>query len=134
MNVRTNFARLACAAVLALAAPALHAAPAVNMFVSPSPIATGGVSTLFLTLYDDASLAFTGGSLSITYPAGVTNVGGVYLDNCGGTTVANPGSGVLTSTNISVGPSSNCQIYIDITASTAGSLVIDAPPGSLTSP
>jgi len=133
MNVRTNFARLACAAVLALAAPALHAAPAVNMFVSPSPIATGGVSTLFLTLYDDASLAFTGGSLSITYPAGVTNVGGVYLDNCGGTTVANPGSGVLTSTNISVGPSSNCQIYIDITASTAGSLVIDAPPGSLTS-
>ena len=59
MDVRTTFARLACAAVLALAAPVLHATPVISIYISPSPVPLGGTTTLNITLYDDAGAAFT---------------------------------------------------------------------------
>jgi hypothetical protein len=131
--VKNVLARLA-ASLAVLAVPAvLHAAPAVNMFISPNPIALGGTATLFLTLYDDTGAAFTGGSLALAYPPGVVNVGGAWFQNCGASVNAPAGVSSFNATNISVPASSNCQIYVDITSSVAGSHVIDAPPGSFTS-
>ena len=129
MNVRTTFARLACAATFLLAALAANAAPAGNVFASPAPVPAGGVTRLYFTFFDDAGLAFNGGTFSMLYPAGVVNVGGVVFDSCG-TTVASPGASGFSSTNITVVPSSSCNIYVDVIASIAGTQTITLPAGS----
>jgi hypothetical protein len=90
---------------------------------SPTSIASGGASTVTLTLKNTDTAALTGGAFTDTL-AKMSAVGGAVGGTCVGTTPSTLTAGVtaLSFTGITIPASSSCTVTFSVTSTTVGSL------------
>jgi hypothetical protein len=124
-------------ALLALATGVHAAATYAGVFFSPTSIAAGGTSLFDIQLRENDGTAFTNGSITVNYPAGLVNIPGtpLYFTDCPGSfnITANPGDNQLIVTNVALAAFNFCDLYIQVTASALGSYTITIPPGTFSS-
>ena len=102
----------------------LYALPTVSKSFSPGTIASGGTSTLTITLANPNAIAITGAAFTDNYPTGMTNSGTPTLTNsCGGTAtaVASGSSLSLSGGTIPVGGSCTVTVQVTTTATVVNS-------------
>jgi parallel beta-helix repeat protein len=124
-------------ALLALAT-AVHANQTyVGVFFDVGGIAAGGTAAFDMQLRENDGTAFSGGAITVTYPAGLVNDGQygdpLITENCtsrGAIITRTAGTNQLIVTNVSLAAFDFCDIYVRITGSTFGSYTITIPPGS----
>ncbi|MBK7660968.1 MAG: DUF11 domain-containing protein [Betaproteobacteria bacterium] len=92
---------------------------------SPATIASGGTTTLTITLQNpNATTAITGIAFADTYPAGLANTAAPALANtCGGTATAAASGTSLALTGGTLPASGSCTITVQVTSATPGSLI-----------
>ena len=96
--------------------------PTVAKSFSPTSIATGGTSTLTITLTNANATAITGAAFTDTYPANVTNTATPGLTNtCGGTATAAANGSSLALSGGTIPASGSCTLTVAVTSSVAGS-------------
>lgn len=96
--------------------------PTVAKSFNPTSIATGGISTLTVTLTNANATAITGTAFTDTYPANVTNTGTPGLTNtCGGTATAAANGSALALSGGTIPASGSCTLTVAVTSSVAGS-------------
>ena len=104
---------------------------------SPTPIVTGGTSTLTLTVANTAAsaIALTGISLNDSLPSGVT-VATVpnASTTCGaGTVSAAAGGTLVTLAGGSVAAAATCTVSVNVTSAAAGTYLNTVPSGTIVS-
>jgi uncharacterized repeat protein (TIGR01451 family) len=112
-------------------------APTLAKSFTPATIASGGVSTLTVTVTNPNAAAITVTSLTDTFPA-TPGAGLVRAATPNASTTCAGGSvgstaGSVTLTNAVVGANASCTFQIDVTAATAGSYVNTIAAGALAS-
>ncbi len=96
--------------------------PTVAKSFSPTSIATGGTSTLTVTLTNANATAITGAAFTDTYPTNVTNTGTPGLTNtCGGTATAAANGSSLALSGGTIPASGSCTLTVAVTSTVAGS-------------
>lgn len=98
--------------------------PAVTKSFSPSAIASGGTSTLTITLTNPtATVNITSAAFTDSYPAGMTNwtTPSPSSSNCGSPTItATAGGGSLTVSGATIASGTPCTVTVKVTATTTG--------------
>ncbi len=92
---------------------------------APATIATGGTSTLTITLTNPNAVALQGVTFTDTYPSGIANAAspntGVTGTGCSGTRAAAPGGGSFAVTAGVVPAGGTCNFFVSVTGSSPGS-------------
>lgn len=93
-------------------------APTVAKSFSPSAIASGGTSTLTITLTNPNAVAITGAAFTDTYPSNMQNTTPLVLTNsCGGSTPAVvAGGGLLSLSGGAIPASGSCAVSVLVRA------------------
>ncbi len=99
--------------------------PSVTKSFLPTSIASGGTSTMTITITNPAANAFglTGVALSDTFPAGMVMAAAPNFNStCGGTITPLPAAGnnSFALTNGTIAQNGSCTITVDVTSTTAG--------------
>lgn len=96
--------------------------PTIAKTFSPASVASGGTSTLTLTITNSVATALSGAAFTDTFPAGMTVAATPALTNTCGGTIAGGASGnnTLNLSNGSVPGGGSCAISVAVTASGAG--------------
>lgn len=103
-------------------APAITIAPMITKVFAANPIASGGISTLTLTITNPNATALTGVAVADTYPVQITNAtpnNAATTCGSGAVTATDGGSGVALSSATVVGNSS-CTVTVDVTSVSPG--------------
>ena len=107
------------AAVVSTVAPTT-----VTKAFSPTTIAVNGTSTMTVTLTNPSASAFTGATISDTYPVGLVNATPASAGTtCGGTLTAANGANSFSLTGGTIPAGGSCTITVNVTSSSAGSYV-----------
>lgn len=111
-------------------------APTVTKSFSSNPIASGGTSTLTVTLNNPNTTALTGAGITDPLPAGLTPVAATAATTCAGGTVSQTAT-TLTLTGGTIPASGSCTLTVQVkpssSASGKGAQVNTIPAGALTS-
>jgi uncharacterized repeat protein (TIGR01451 family) len=131
-NSHAEYRAMFTRAVMPLAGPG---APSVQKSFAPGQVATGGTSTLTITLRNNSqpTAAVLNADLVDTLPANVVVATPANAaTTCTGTLVATPGSGTITlQSGASIPASGSCTITVDVTSGTDGTYVNTIPAGAL---
>ena len=131
-NSHAEYRAMFTRAVMPLAGPG---APSVQKSFAPGQVATGGTSTLTITLRNNSqpTAAVLDADLVDTLPANVVVATPANAaTTCTGTLVATPGSGTITlQSGASIPASGSCTITVDVTSGTDGTYVNTIPAGAL---
>ncbi len=116
----------------ASAALKVLAKPTVTKSFSPAQIASGGTSTLTLTIAHTNADALTAVSVADSFPSGLSVAAAPALSNsCGGTVAgATAGSGALSLSGGALAAAGSCSISVAVTATTLGSYLNTAGAAS----
>jgi uncharacterized repeat protein (TIGR01451 family) len=122
-------------ATLTVTSPA-NVTPTLGKAFSPATIATGGVSTLTITLSNtNASVATLSSSLTDTLPTGVVianpSNASTTCPGSGGVVATTGGSTVTLKTPNSIPASGSCTVTVDVTSPLGGSYFNSLPIGAL---
>jgi uncharacterized repeat protein (TIGR01451 family) len=114
-------------------------APTLAKQFTPATIASGGVSTLQVTITNPNGAAITNVSLTDTFPAtpgtGLARAAtpnASFGPSCGAATI-NSTAGSVTLSNATIAAGGSCTFQINVTPATAGSYVNTIPAGALAS-
>lgn len=135
-------------AILAMTLGATHSAqaqaPVITKSFSPVNIASGGTSTLTITLSNPTGVAMTGatfddyfptspGQMVVANPTGLTNnCGSNVLRAGGGGGALGPGDLGIRLTGGTIPANGSCTVIVNVTATVAGSYLNTIPVGGLT--
>jgi uncharacterized repeat protein (TIGR01451 family) len=111
------------------------ARPTVAKAFSPTQIATGGTSTLTITLSNSNSTAITGVAFTDTYPANLVNASApAGSTTCaGGAVTAAAAGGSVALSGGTIPASGSCTVTVSVTSNTAGSYTNSIAVGAVTS-
>jgi len=106
--------------------------PGLSKSFSPASIASGGVSTLTITLTNPTSVISTlTAPLVDSLPSGVLVSGSGASNTCGGVVTALAGSSTATLTGGAIPANGSCTVTLSVTGATAGSFVNTLAAGAL---
>lgn len=110
-------------------------APTITKAFAPTSIATGGTSTLTITLSNSNGTAITGAAFTDTYPSGLVNdASPAASTTCvGGAVTANVGAGSLSLSGATIPATGNCTVTVPVTSTSSGYYNNNIPAGALTS-
>jgi CSLREA domain-containing protein/uncharacterized repeat protein (TIGR01451 family) len=111
----------------------VNAPPTVTKSFAPALIASGGTSTLTVTLTNPNAVALTGAAFTDTYPAEIVNATPAGAGTtCGGVVTAADGGGTLALSGGTIPANGSCTVTVAVTSSTAGAHVNTIPSGGVT--
>jgi CSLREA domain-containing protein len=100
----------------------VRAAPTIAKGFAPTAIASGGTSTVTLTLSNSNAIPLTSASFTDTL-VNMSAVGGAVTTTCGGTPLPatlNPGDTALSFSGITIPAGGSCTVAFSVTSSTPG--------------
>ncbi|PJF42698.1 MAG: hypothetical protein CUN50_03280, partial [Candidatus Thermofonsia Clade 1 bacterium] len=106
----------------------------ISKVFTPSTIASGGVSTLVITIRDTGGLTLTNASATDNLPAGLTVASPASASTTcsGGTVTAIPGGTSISLSGATVPANGSCTFQANVTGTVAGSYDNTIPAGALT--
>lgn len=108
--------------VQAAGAPAITIAPMITKVFGTDPIASGGISTLTLTITNPNATALTGVAVADTYPVQITNAtpNNAATTCTGGAVTAVDGGPSVALSGASIAASGSCTVTVDVTSVSPG--------------
>jgi hypothetical protein len=103
-------------------APPVVIAPMITKVFGTDPIASGGISTLSLTITNPNATALTGVAVADTYPVQITNAtpNNAATTCTGGAVTAVDGGFSVALSGASIAASSSCTVTVDVTSVSPG--------------
>jgi hypothetical protein len=103
-------------------APAIVIAPMITKVFGTDPIASGGISTLTLTITNPNATALTGVAVADTYPVQITNAtpNNAATTCTGGAVTAVDGGPSVALSGASIAASGSCTVTVDVTSVSLG--------------
>lgn len=109
------------------------AAPLVRASLGTTQMTAGTPFLLTLSIENRESLALTGTSVNLDYPAGIVNTAAPQaMSTCGGSVTAPPHGGSLAVSGAVVGPRETCRVSVMLMAA-AGEYSLTVPDGAVQS-